>query len=501
MTTYPQQEPTLRQPIATLRMEGKLSSGTGIVLPMHQFIQGVSTEWGLDSAFQVTFNLFDPWFDYVESFIHDNGHGVVGYYSFGWQGQDGIVSQEFTGFLKTYTSRITPGGANLQLIFQPVYAAIGQARPIPGIKFGRREVSDAVDYACEILGIPAENRFIEPTAGEFDIPDLVGVEGVTFSRWLEIVKRMARPKRSVISYGAYVYRFDPDGIFRFSTQGVDAQFRMRLYDTYVYGFANDGRVFNMEIVDNRPTLLYLGSERSVARVADTDNPEDTVEEHDLNEGAEEAVTEEGGVQPGVEDQNLPAAYAAMPISEFLSEEEEARLRIRQRWLLYSGLNFHVNLEILGDPHVTVGDFIYVRVVKRDGTPHFMSGYYSVKRVAHELDASKFTTSIVAIRRASSLGDIVSGAVEVPVRLGPNNQLLGDRVGQSIRVNEDYRFVLGDAYFDDQGRPAIRETDNIELSRRISTRIPGYTEPPPDFHVPRPFTPTPMTNQEAEPEEE
>lgn len=499
MPEYPSTEPTFRQPVAYLRLAGPLISGDGIILRMDRYIRSVETEYGLDSAFMVTFNLFDPAFDVIEKVIHIGGSGTYAHFSYGYR--DGIMSREYYGLIKNYTSRITPGGTELSIIIQPPNATILQAKPVPGMHFGERKISDAVYFAALSLGIPKNNIFIEETRDVVSVPPFL--KGMTFSTWLTEVAGMARPKRET-SYGTYSYQFDEDNVFRFATHGVDPQFRMRLYDTYVYGHANDGRVIDFGIVDQRQMMAYSGVGSTAVRHVDLDDPTDGLERYGVNDGAEEAVTEDGGMIDVSDGQGFGRAggYVDTRISsEYVGSAEEARIRARQAWMLYSGYHFHMEMRILGDPHVLLGDFVYVRIVKRNGQPHFMSGYYSIKRVAHSISRESFVTSITGIRRASSIGDIIAANVTIPTVLGENNSLIGERLLPSIGGSPGDGFVLGAAYYDEEvGHLVVPAGSNIEISSRITTRVPNYVEPP-DSDVPGPYTPSTLTQYEAEPEDE
>lgn len=506
MSESPLQEPTYRAPSVYLRLTGPTLDREGIILDMHQFIKGVTTEWGIDSTFTVTFELFDPLFDWIERMIHEAGLGTLAHFSYGWA--DGPMTSGYYGYVKNYSAKITPGGSHVTLTIQPPYASLAAARPT--IRFGYdperniqvpQKVSDAVDWACEVLGIPAVDRYIEPTAGLFMIPPIIGYEGMNFTSWLTSLQRLARPDRAG-EYGVYSFSFDPDNVFRYASFGTNVTMRMRLYDAYVYGYANDGRVFSLELVDQRPIMAHLGGERSVARHVNTDDPDDGEVEFTQADGAREVAAEGGGYAPALRAQGLSLANGALPVEEIVSAADEARIRTRQAWTLYSGYSFHLRMTILGDPHIAMSDLIYIRVIKRDGIPHFLSGFYCIKRVAHTISTDSFITEVVAIRRASSIGDLVAANITIPAVLGENRNVIGDASLPSIRMSPNYRFVLGNAYREsDERAHAVFETNNIELSRRLTARMPGYIEPPLDFNVPRPYTPTPRTNHTVIPEGE
>ena len=479
MPTYLPQEPTVRSPIVNVMLEGPLRSSRALVLPMNKYVRGLNMEWGVNSSFSVRILLFDPDFDIIERYIHTGGLGTRCVYSFGWR--DLIVSREYQGLIRTYGTSITPGGTELEFTIQSPNAAKGAARPT--VHFGRMSVEQAVRKACTAIGIPEQDQIIEPTdKTPLLIPDLLGYDGMTFIRWLEEITPLARSQQGA-DYGAYSWAFDPDGAFRFTTQSRADRFHTRLYDAYVYGFANDGRVMNMSLLDQRVLISMLGGEFTSGSSFDTAEAQLLRTDIDPETGLLTTVNDGPGNAPVAADQDVP--YTSWAVNDIVESDIEARLRATSQWRLYNTYNFQIQMQILGDPHLRWGDFIYIRVVKRDGTPHFLSGYYSILNITHEISQGNFTSTLRLIRRASYLGDLERSNVTVTEELGLSE--IG-RGLPSIDVSPAYRFQLRRHHYLETQRTVEGETqavsevglgdvvDTLELSNRITARIPDYTPP-------------------------
>lgn len=476
MPYHPSQEPTYRKPIITVRLTRGGFFNSGLNLPMHKYIRGFNMQWGVDSSFSVTLRIFDPEHDTVERFLHASGAGTHVRYSFGWR--DGSVSQEYVGLVKQYASKVLPGGSEIEFTIQSPISAAAAARP--DIVFGLRRVDDAVNFVCQEIGIPFKNRVIEPTVDTLlQLPDFLGSEGHTFKFWLSEILEYAHSARGN-DYGPYTYRFDPDGKFRFTTIARTDGLNMRLYDTYAYGFASDGRVLDFELIDVRPLMALTGGQYVVSRTVDPDKPEDHRDVVDPTGGL--AVTSTEAATQGIaanqaEDQGVSSEQAQAPTDDIVIDNSEAIIRAVSKWRLFTGYNFSVTMTILGDPHVRLGDFVYVRIVKRDGTSHFMSGLYLIRNIVHDMDDTKYTTALTMMRRGSFIGDVQQARVTLPSSLA--QQL--DRNLPGFNVSPNYRFQLGRYYYSETTGQIVFPEDggeNFELSPNITTRIPDYVPPIP-----------------------
>lgn len=493
MPYHPLQEPTYRKPLITARLNRDGFSG-GLNLPMHKYIRGLNMQWGTDANYAVTIRMFDPEYDTIERFLHAAGLGTEVYYSFGWR--DGEFSPEYYGLVKQYASKFLPGGNEIEFTVQSPQSALSMARP--EIVFGVQRVDDAVNFVCKELGIPENDRIIEPTiATPFRIPDILGRDGDTFSSWLGKISEMATSARGN-DYGAYTWAFDPDGTFRFTTTARRDGVNMRLYDAFSYGFASDGRIIDFELMDIRPQMTHAGGDYVVSRTINPDDPIDQSHVTDtataLNETPTESPSQGMPVNQSTE-QGLPSDYAHAPTDEIVTDVNESILRGVSRWRLYTGYNYKVNMTILGDPHIRIGDFVYVRIVKRDGTPHFMSGLYHIINVIHDIDESKFTTALLMLRRGSFIGDTLNSKVVLPASV--NSQL--DRNLPGLSVSPAYRFQLGRYYYSETlTEVAIDEDDGeyLELSPKITMRLPSY-EPPIPGTEGAPFRHDPVESEEEE----
>ena len=423
--------------MATFRSQ--LSSTTGrmpkvdlyiddLHVPQHKYLTGFNYEIGVEQLYTATFNLFDPDFDKIEMFIYARGLGTVATFRFGWMtdaGED--MSPWYRGILKDIETEVTVSGSNIVLTVQFSVAQLLYVRNLSGQGYGgRRVVSDVVHDVCTALGIPPDKRMIEPTS---PIPVVTAGwrYGHTFAMFLREMSEIATPPR-VNSTGTYSYSILEDGTFVFSTLGYREKYS---HDTYVYGYLNDGRVLNFSLSDVRPILQNVGGTSVDALYVDYDNKIQS-----------RVVTDDPEIQDaGRTSRDVSAIYERIGVPQRYPEpvveesSSSAEIRALQRLRVYTNWSYMAEATVLGDPTIPLRGYLRWNIMKPNGAPMYMSGYYLVVGMRHEISLSGYTTWLRLIRNAVNAGDIAAAGPQLARQLDAASltEVLESRDGRLHRV--------------------------------------------------------------------
>jgi len=503
---------TYRFPVVELRVINPFSGEEDQIL-QSDMLQGFKYEFGVHKAFTATFDLFDPNYDFLENLIHGGGFGTVFKFRWGWSHER--LSPWYEGLVKYYETRYSAGGESVNVVIQSPYASLSYVKR--DVVFpGEQTVDDAVHAAALAAGIPEDDIVIEPTNGErFTIHPWTGSLGQTFRGWLDTIKPLARPRDQ--GSGSYEAWFREDGKFEFSTTRYG---RFRLYDAYVFGFASDGRVLSVSLSDQRPMMSLAGAGENVVRFANPDDPDAA----DVASVAEREARERGTVMDGSSFSSVLEQLGIISGGQVTQEDlsinqREAEFRALQRWRLYAEYNFIIDVELIGDPLIRLRDTIYLRLLKRDGTPHYMSGYYTIRSVEHDVSRDNFVTRIQGIRSAISGRDLAEAGVTTFDLMGSRSALemrglpavsfspelgeTGQRLGRFSNRRNGRPVVI----LPEEGQQTVTLGDRIlereifvpdTSGRNAPVRAPNLTTSPP---LPTPRTQPQQRSRPVQPEEE
>lgn len=77
------------------------------------------------------------------------------------------------------------------------------------------------------------------------------------------------------------------------------------------------------------------------------------------------------------------------------------------WSYYSTMSYGATLEIMGDPTVKVGTYLYITVFTKYGYPHHTSGIYYIKQAEDNISGGQFTTTLTLLKAGSSISNVQS----------------------------------------------------------------------------------------------
>lgn len=472
--------PTLARTRRFAEVELIIDTAAGrIALTQDRFIKKFSYEFGVNQSFVAQFDLFDIEFDLVETIVHGGGIGAEALFRFGWRG--GPKTVWLSGLLKDYNTTLDPSGEDVTLTVQSPWANASHVRRDLVFAPGTR-ISEAVFLAARAAGIDEDRILVQDTRaldiGTVEIPPWTGQQNnMRFSDWLSQIAELAREEHGGNLDGRYFYDFHIDGTFRFGTSRW--QNGWTLYDSYVFGAVNDGRVKSAALTDARPIMAMLGSDIVNTRFIDPDDVANQQGDVIIDEQfARSQTTSDGRAlndtydEMGIRDVTGPVSPA-----EFAVNAQEAELLALSRWRLYADYTFIVTLEVLGDPELDLHKMIYLRVIKSDRRPHYMSGYYLVRSVEHQITDGSFVTRVEAIRNAVNFGDLAEAGVST-FDLMQSQSSLEERGRRAIRFSPEEGFEFG--FFsrrDPSGVPTFavdEDAEDVSVAPGLAATLPPTT---------------------------
>lgn len=94
-----------------------------------------------------------------------------------------------------------------------------------------------------------------------------------------------------------------------------------------------------------------------------------------------------------------------------SSKQNLEKKVATMWNYYSNLSYSATLEIMGDPTVKVGTYIYVMVYTKYGYPHHTSGVYYVKQAEDSISGGQFITTLILQKYGASSSRMAAGFTE------------------------------------------------------------------------------------------
>lgn len=85
-----------------------------------------------------------------------------------------------------------------------------------------------------------------------------------------------------------------------------------------------------------------------------------------------------------------------------SSQENLKQKAANMWNYFVSAAYGATLEIMGDPTVKVGSYIYITVYTKYGYPHHTSGIYYVKQAEDSITGGQFTTTLSLYKVGTSV---------------------------------------------------------------------------------------------------
>jgi len=354
------------------------------------------------SAVTATINLFDETYDALERVILSSGlldfdpknvgseGGPAVHIQFGWTGEKTVNSRMFRLAVTNYTTKFDhSSGTALELQCVGSGSSIGLTRG----NFSFKEGSTVKSVVSKLAA--ADNLNVSVAEGTLNTD--ARQNGQTSFKFLQ----------KLISNGSFVakdktkkwtVRINPTEPRNTLVVRPDATGTLDSVEwSYIYGRDRDGQVKSWEVELKAAALMSLGSGGMKAAIVNKGDKKASYVT--TNERTVSGAAVAGNIVPDIS--NTP-----MPLRLVFENAKDAESYAANKWLRLNMTNVIGRLAVIGNPTISVDDFINVIVVKgKAGIASFddlheTSGRYGIKSIEHSITDGDFTTSIECIRRGS-----------------------------------------------------------------------------------------------------
>jgi len=459
------EESLSRNPHARMpAVEMYIGEGEGTWIPAHDYVKSLSCSLSVNEAFTAKIEFYDASWEYIENLLLANGiHGRIRF-RFGWRLSGG--NDLFTPWFEHVIYRYSPAFDITGLTVNVETMTASTFNAVPG---GERVSTDDVQQQ-RTGSIESGNKTLWYYTGTEDVAPIGAAVifgfgyGYSPPRWSSIAKRMAdlggfngggnavdddgnpciedtvdHPQMDAITQevpdlellrrlateapyaayclsaagrrGGYVAWVDVRNRLNFRPPPTRSQ-ASKSIPHFQFNRNMRGRVKSFEVQDNDWAIKALGGGVGGSRVAadttDADNP-------DVDESEDSQTANVWGI----EGEYIPSgAEGEERVPLFTTEARtvaEAQALARSRYMLHAQYMFRASMTILGDPTLTaLNKFVYVRIMRNDAKPHYLSGVYRVVGIEHELGVGEYDTTLQLLRHAVMAKDLKLSGVGLDI---------------------------------------------------------------------------------------
>lgn len=366
------------------------------IIPVFDYVNDVSMEWGLNTDFSVQIKYFDESMVTIEQAIldavaMDDRKCKV---KFGWlDGPQATVNS----FITDYRPDFSPTGTNIEmsskLALQQDLEKVDASWPKD------TKPSDIAQEIAQKYGWKAEIEDAKPRKAP------ILAKGVNLVTWLrnEFCTVDGKGCESAAGNpGPYQVSVNPiTNTLHFHTAGYKKGETKR---KYTFGRGRGGQVLAFRPHDTTMFSAAIGTGAVISRCYDP--KEKKIVEKKLayadRPGYETPALDKsgGGFLPKLpSDKSLPTQM----IRTALRTKEEQDARSTTIFDYFARLMYTAELSILGDPEIELNDIIQVEMLTPDNEPHYLSGVYCVQTIKHQLGEGGFVTDLAMSRETALSG--------------------------------------------------------------------------------------------------
>jgi hypothetical protein len=384
-------------------------NGVTIPLPAHEYLQGIEVTLGANNAaWSAELSLFDQGSEALEDIIiaYGNSNNTVVRLRWAWDGPNGMIgAPTFVGQVMNYQLNVSIEGTGIgmelcEATLAPMFTDKKDRSWPAGTSITEIVRSIAAERGWTVNDVNSGVPTIQPSTSVTS--DGLCMSGEDDAQFINAF--LAPYALDGNGRGGYQLRQGVNGVVWFCNRYFVSG---DLAAVYRFGRDAMGEVINFSPSDMSvfAALMTSGNVQYVSTLSDRGVFASTTTSYIKGvPGVDTTVIAHGGYR-----QNLgSASHGRVLMMERILEDSHARAA--SQYELMSTIAYDAELVVRGTHAIDVMDYVQVDYLKRDGTPHYLSGVFQVFAMKHSVTAAGWTTTMT-IRRTGV--NQVAGLTQIP----------------------------------------------------------------------------------------